>query len=329
MDLVSIIIPNFNKAEYISETLKSVLDQSENNWEAIIVDDGSEDESVSIIEAFAIKDSRIRLIIRTGEKRGGSVCRNVGLQNANGNYVLFLDSDDVLSENCLARRLHFSSLNKNAEFYIFPIGTFISKIGDSQYIWKVKEDNHLLAFLSHKLPWHTMSTLWRKDFLLEIGGFDESFPRLQDVEIHTRALLKCSGNYEILKGEEIDAFYRIGEDRIENKGRLLKSGVKGMVCYLDFFQDTLSKSEKKRELRYLKGSILSMINNINNQYQFGVITKEEKKQLINELRSSKGASNLIGFNEKMVLSFYQFGYSLYFNKVKGYNYTFKALFIRV
>ncbi|WPR71610.1 glycosyltransferase family 2 protein [Flavobacterium sp. NG2] len=100
--LVSIIIPTYNRASLISQTLDSVLLQTYNNWECIIVDDGSFDNSEEVILSFVKKDIRFRYFKRPiGRNKGASSCRNIGVEKSKGNFIQFLDSDDVLSENKL------------------------------------------------------------------------------------------------------------------------------------------------------------------------------------------------------------------------------------
>lgn len=86
----SVIIPNYNNAQYITRAIKSVLVQTYENWELIIIDDGSTDDSLQKIHEF--DDKRILLI--ANENRGVSYSRNVGLEKASGDYVIFIDSDD-------------------------------------------------------------------------------------------------------------------------------------------------------------------------------------------------------------------------------------------
>ena len=93
MPYFSIIIPVFNVAPYLRECLDSVLSQTFTDWEAICVDDGSTDGSGAILDEYAAKDKRFRVVHK--ENEGVSVARNVGLDLANGEYILFLDSDDT------------------------------------------------------------------------------------------------------------------------------------------------------------------------------------------------------------------------------------------
>lgn len=92
---VSIIVPCYNQEDYIRETLQSVLDQTYQNWECLVTDDGSQDNSAAVIKSFSEKDDRIKYFYQ--ENAGVSAARNNGLRNANGKYLLMLDGDDVLN----------------------------------------------------------------------------------------------------------------------------------------------------------------------------------------------------------------------------------------
>ena len=92
--LVSIITPNYNAALFIAETIKSVQNQTYTNWELIIVDDCSTDNSVSIIKDFQKKDARIKLI-ELNKNVGPAIVRNEGIKIAKGTYLTFIDSDDI------------------------------------------------------------------------------------------------------------------------------------------------------------------------------------------------------------------------------------------
>lgn len=99
MPKVSIILPVYNKEDYLAETLKALLAQSYTDWELIIVDDGSTDKSSDIVKNFAQSDSRIHSIRQ--ENRGVSAARNTGLQNATGEWIWFVDADDLPDQSFL------------------------------------------------------------------------------------------------------------------------------------------------------------------------------------------------------------------------------------
>ena len=92
--MVSIVMPAYNCADYIEETLQSVLMQTYENWEVVVVDDQSTDDTKKIVKAFATKDKRIRLL-ELEKNSGVAIARNRGIVAARGNYIAFLDSDDL------------------------------------------------------------------------------------------------------------------------------------------------------------------------------------------------------------------------------------------
>lgn len=110
-ELVSIITPCYNGAKYISETIDSVLCQTYTDWEMIIINDGSKDNSAEVISTYVERDSRIKLI---NQKNGGSAnARNHGIRVANGRYIALLDADDMWENNFLEEQLRFMK-EKNA-----------------------------------------------------------------------------------------------------------------------------------------------------------------------------------------------------------------------
>ena len=114
--LVSIIMPSYNAARFVGAALDSVLAQTYTNWELLVVDDASKDESVKAIEAYAGQDVRIRLI-PLSRNVGAAAARNIALEQARGRYIAFLDSDDVWSPNKLERQIAFMQ----AHGYAFTI----------------------------------------------------------------------------------------------------------------------------------------------------------------------------------------------------------------
>ena len=105
-ELVSIIMPNYNSASFIKESIESVLAQTYEKWELIFVDDCSTDDSVKIIESLIADDKRIKLI-KLAENSGPAVARNHAIKEAKGRYIAFLDSDDLWYPDKLSKQLSF------------------------------------------------------------------------------------------------------------------------------------------------------------------------------------------------------------------------------
>ena len=108
--LISIITPAYNAAEYISDTIESVQKQSYINWEMIIVDDCSQDDTVKIVEEYSRNDNRI-VLLKNSTNCGVSATRNNALKIAKGEYVAFLDSDDLWKKDKLDKQLEFMEKN--------------------------------------------------------------------------------------------------------------------------------------------------------------------------------------------------------------------------
>ena len=113
--LVSIITPCYNGSRYVAETIESVLAQTYENWEMLIIDDGSKDNSAEIIEKYAEKDKRIRLI---QQPNGGSAnARNHGIREAQGQYIALLDADDLWKTDFLAEQISFMKVKNTLCVY--------------------------------------------------------------------------------------------------------------------------------------------------------------------------------------------------------------------
>jgi glycosyltransferase involved in cell wall biosynthesis len=210
MEIVSIVTPTKNRLPLLRGALESVRNQSYACWEHIVVDDGSDDGTAEELLRLSEQDERIRYIQRTGLVKGANVCRNIGLRESRGKYVIFLDSDDLLSRECIKARVELIERNADLDFLTFePLG-FHSVPGDKgQNVEWDQNGDHLLRFLYFDVPWTITGPIWRRSSLLELGGFDESLPSWQDFELHVRAL--CRGA-KYIRMPEVDHFVRVAPD---------------------------------------------------------------------------------------------------------------------
>ena len=118
--LISVICPFYNAAKYLDECINSVLNQKNDSWELILVNDGSTDFSVHIAESYSKKDSRIKLY--TIKNSGTLFARNYGIQQATGKYITFLDSDDSLDDNAFSALC--SEIDNNIDAIVFNLCVF-------------------------------------------------------------------------------------------------------------------------------------------------------------------------------------------------------------
>ena len=209
---ISVIIPHHNRFNFLLQTLKSVSYQTFGDWEVIVVDDYSEPDCICKIKANIHSESRFKLITKTNETKGAPVSRNIGLRLAKGQYVLFLDSDDILAPFALEQRFNiFKTTNKKIDVVIAPTFKFKNLPGDLNEVWGVIHKNIpvMSRFTKCDTPWNTMSGLWDKKFLVSINGWNETLTSYQDWELHIRALINGLLYYEM---PNHDNFYRINSD---------------------------------------------------------------------------------------------------------------------
>lgn len=186
MNLVSVIIPCYNRENTIVDSINSVLNQSYQNIEVIVVDDASIDNSVDKI--LLIKDERVKLI-KLDVNCGACHARNVGIDNANGEFIAFQDSDDVWNREKLS--VQMSKLQDSGSSIVFCQFTKINTNKTNIFTYPIRSE----GFLSRKelLLYPIVSTqcLLCKKSVFDTNRFDEKMPRLQDYDL----VIRLSENY--------------------------------------------------------------------------------------------------------------------------------------
>lgn len=222
--LVSIITPAFNSARYISETILSVQNQTCENWEMIIVDDHSSDETTRIVTSFAAQDNRIKLCSLT-ENSGAGKARNLAVEKATGKYIAFLDADDVWKPEKLEKQLAFMESNKLP--FTFSFYDCIDEHGASlnrRIKAPVKLSYRQLFFCNFI---GNLTGIYDTDYFGKIPI--PSFRKRQDWMLWLTVLAKIKTAYPV---PESLACYRIRKDSISaSKWKLLKHN---FYVYRDF-----------------------------------------------------------------------------------------------
>jgi glycosyltransferase involved in cell wall biosynthesis len=183
--LVSIIIPTYNRASRIITTLDSVLNQTYQNIEVIVVDDGSTDNTDNVLNEYKQKaiQKHITLKYIKQNNAGAPVARNNGFRNSKGEYVVFFDSDDIMLPNRIEEQISIILLEKSD---CCACG-FYKNSKQKQYIPSITK-NVLYSFLKAKLSGSTQSWMFKKSLVLQINGYDESLQCRQDFDIVFRIL---------------------------------------------------------------------------------------------------------------------------------------------
>lgn len=209
---ISVITPIFNRINLVGETIDSVIKQTYPHWEMIIVDDGSTDGSDEYVQHRAAEDERIKFFGRKRLPKGAPTCRNIGISNASGEYIIFLDTDDLLAPHCLDQRVSAFENYPTYDFLVFPIQYFEHNIGDRKDIfYRYFYKDYITSFLL-KSHWITMSPIWKKDALLRLQGFDEELACMQDSDLHLRGLLEGLKFKVFRDSSLVDGYLRVAKD---------------------------------------------------------------------------------------------------------------------
>ena len=117
-------MPTFNHEEELAVMIDSIKCNTYDNWELLAIDDGSEESTISLLQRYAQEDSRIRLICRSRLPKGAPTCRNIGIDEAQGKYLVFFDSDDYITPDCLGQRVQSIEAHPELDFMVFPSGLY-------------------------------------------------------------------------------------------------------------------------------------------------------------------------------------------------------------
>ena len=205
--LVSVIIPVYNRGKFIAESIQSILDQTYQNFELIIVDDASTDNTVSIINQF--EDSRIKLIEHSSNK-GVSAALNLGFKNAKGVYFARQDSDDVSIKDRFEIQIDF--LNNNSDIDI--CGSAIKTLKNNERFKYPRFHNDIITSLLIKSPLASPTIIFRKK-VYEIVKFNESLRFGEDYDFWSKALFLFKAH----NLPKVLVYYRYHQNQISLKNK--------------------------------------------------------------------------------------------------------------
>jgi glycosyltransferase involved in cell wall biosynthesis len=190
-ELISIIIPLYNREHLVKETLESILSQTYQNWECVIVDDGSTDRSLEVVNAYAKIEPRIKIFERPSDRaKGANACRNYGFEKSKGDYIVWFDSDDIMLENYL--ELHLKPLTY--ESYNFSISKF-DNLGENGEIDieplfcnNTHKDINGNEFLKQQAFFGTINVMFKRKFIIGTS-WDEFLKSGQEYNFFCKILI--------------------------------------------------------------------------------------------------------------------------------------------
>ena len=301
---ISVITPHFNDFDGIKQTHNCLLKQDSGQWEWVIVDDFSDDTVKKTIKDYfqQHKSQNIKLIFNNA-KTNGSVCRNIGIDQATYEYLVFLDSDDIISEDFVTNRLIAVE-----DFVVFKNSNILDENGTKKPYSNISDDflNH---FLQAKFAWQTTAILWNKSFLVSIGKFNPDLKRLQDIELSIRALL-LGKNYKVIDNK-VDFFYCVAP--IDIKKRPVKV-ICESVDYLITFMHSNYKLDKRQR-------------NLVTGYYFLCVRYFHRSSNKGDIKFVENSLKL--FYKNKYISVFSYIRGLVFLKLYKYNLISSDLFIRL
>ena len=225
--LISIIMPVYNAEKYLKEAVDSVLTQDFNEFELICVDDGSEDDSLSILKEYQKKDNRIKVLRNTEEAEGAAVARNLGLSCALGKYVIFLDADDFFESNMLGT-VYTHAEETGVDIVIFDAWSYDNESKEVSVVpWTIVKDNipqksvftpddckDVIFDLTGGQAWNK---LYRRSFIIENGI---RFAGNPDDQFFTFLAFACSESISVV--HERFLYYRFNAPRNQSEGYTTK-----------------------------------------------------------------------------------------------------------
>jgi glycosyltransferase involved in cell wall biosynthesis len=181
---VSVIIPTYNRAHLVGRAIRSVLAQTYEDWECIMVDDCSTDDTEAVVKGFS--DPRIRYV-RREKNGGGSAARNTGIREARGKYLAFLDSDDEWRTQKLEKQIHiFEASDLSNVGLVYCGASMIYDRWVEVHRPRCRGNTAYRALLKSDPIGSTSRVMIERRVLLEVGGFDEALPARQDHDLWLR-----------------------------------------------------------------------------------------------------------------------------------------------
>lgn len=253
--LVSIIIPTYNRAELIGETLDSIIAQTYTNWECIVVDDGSSENNINIIENYSAKDPRIKLFERKkyNNRKGANACRNIGLEQSVGDYVIFFDSDDIMYKNHIEFKIN-EITSDDFDMIIFKSKYFNNpkNINPINYRGLFELEINPENYITQKINWITFDPII-KSSVAKQTVFNENLQANQEYNYFSKLL------FNVRKVKAIDEFVtnrRFDERSIQ--GILAKTNAYNDKAFYSFIETYMEvyKIANKSSRQFLLNKII-------------------------------------------------------------------------
>ena len=184
---ISVVIPTYNSEDFIAKTLETLYSQTYNNYEVIVSDDGSTDNTVGVVRSFFLQNPSRKKALLMNKHEGPGAARNKGIENASGDWISFLDSDDLWNDNKLERVVGYILENDDIDLVCHSL---IVKDGSKETLMDPSKyfNNKIDPFLSiyRENCLYTSALTIKKSILYQAGLFDNILPSSQDYDLWLR-----------------------------------------------------------------------------------------------------------------------------------------------
>lgn len=266
---LTIVMPVFNKKEYVKVMIDSIIANTYQDWELLAVDDGSDEATKSLLSCYDENDSRVRYIQREEPPKGAQTCRNIGLREAKGEFIIFFDSDDYVTPVCLGRRVAALKVRQELDFLVFPSGIFVE--GKFQphachdvYGYKLYKDD-VKHFAARQLPFVVCNNIYRLSSLKKYRlQWDTQLSSLQDADFNLQALL--SGLTYDYVATDPDYGYRLSFGQASVSSSITRSQSSNLYAVNKFYDGV----QRRYGHKYDRALYLGAINILNRMSYSGL-----------------------------------------------------------
>ncbi len=279
---VTIVVPSFNYGSFLNDAIASVVNQNYTNWECLIIDDGSTDNTKEIIQSFLDADSRIRYI-RNNRNEGRSIARNIGIEHASGEYIQFLDADDILDSKKLEKQIQIFAKNQDLDIVYSNFEFFRN---DSQFEFIPKKSTRRLSIKDDAL--YDFIFNWGKELIIPIHCplYKIKFLKENQICFENRVEVKedwlfwlklLINGANIFFYDEVLAFYRKHEkSTVHNPQIMFRDSIKAIILGYEIIPDKYKNEYLTEKANYLSASYDVLLS------QFKIL---KRQCILNQIKS--------------------------------------------
>ncbi len=314
---ISIIIPTFNRAQLIGQTIESVKQQDLSDFECLIVDDYSTDDTAELIRHITLSDNRF-IYLKNQRTKGAPGARNTGLKVAKGEYLTFLDSDDIMLPQALSNRIKAFTSNPKLDLVIANQAQY--KNGKATFLFNVPNAlpplvrfYRLYPYID--IPWSTCNTLIKKSFLEENNLiWQEDLERFQDIQFNLSMLL-AQAKYKWLN-TPVDSYWVFRNEEI-SIGKNQSNYAKNLIDINNFYLDKLTLVKQHFGLHH---QLIIKIIKAFCCYSLFYIQDKQQAKIFGKYLSTLPLFNML--DKQLLLSYHQQN-SLFVKKAIRLNFKLK------